>query len=367
MALNNTEVRLLSVPLTNDYKHTLYFDSPSSQTSYFKGKTVSYKQDFNYQRKDQFIRYPEDYDTLLSMGANYVMYKNTKYDNKYYYAFITDMKYYSDGVTDIYLQTDVMQTWLFDYEILPSFVEREHTDEDTIGGNITPEGVDTGEFITEKVTETGMFDNLCIVVGTTLGPEMQMGGGHLVHGIYSGIDYYYASLTVEGANAINSFIKTYNGREDAIQTIFIAPTELVTGKSEPGPNLVTWLSGNFIGDNTIKPPFSKSFKVSRPLTLDGHTPRNNKLRCFPYTYYLLTNNQGSTAIIHPEFFNPDEDVTFKVVGSLTPGGSIRCVPENYKGVDENYSESITLGKYPICSWVTDTYISWLTQNNANII
>ena len=156
MARNITEVHLLNVPLENDYKHTLYFSSLTAQTNYFLGRKVAnvdVGSDFSYQRKDQIIRYPKDYDKLV--GCNYVMYKNASYSNKWYYAFITKMEYINDGMTAITIETDVIQTWMFDYTVKKSFVEREHCKEDKIGLHTVPEQLETGDYIINK--KNGMY------------------------------------------------------------------------------------------------------------------------------------------------------------------------------------------------------------------
>ena len=85
---NISKVYLLSVPLENDYKNTLYFTSKENQHSYFASKVVKSYEDFSYQRKDQKIRIPEAYDTIYN--CNYVMYQNTAYSNKWFYAFIKE-------------------------------------------------------------------------------------------------------------------------------------------------------------------------------------------------------------------------------------------------------------------------------------
>ena len=130
--INITEVRLLAVPLENDYKHTLYFATKQEQINFFKSKTIRIFSNFSYQRKDNVIRVPDiddngnttTYDGLVLGGANYVMYKNAHYSNKWYFAFITELKYVDDGRTDIVIETDCIQTWLFDYTVKKSFVER---------------------------------------------------------------------------------------------------------------------------------------------------------------------------------------------------------------------------------------------------
>lgn len=61
-----TKVYLLDVPLENDYKNTLYFANAGAQQTYFQSRiidTYSYN-DFSYQRKDQIIRIPEQYDKI---------------------------------------------------------------------------------------------------------------------------------------------------------------------------------------------------------------------------------------------------------------------------------------------------------------
>ena len=45
--------------------------------------------------------------------------------------------------------------------------------------------------------------------------------------------------------------------------------------------------------------------------------------------------------------------------------SIKLQP-NYKGEAINNNEGLVLGKLPMCSWNTDVYTNWLTQNSVNI-
>ena len=63
------------------------------------------------------------FDDLI--GYNYVMYQNTHYSNKWFYAFITGMEYLNDNTTKITIVTDPFQTWQFDITFKQCFVERE--------------------------------------------------------------------------------------------------------------------------------------------------------------------------------------------------------------------------------------------------
>ena len=58
-----TKVYLLSVPLDKDYKNTFYFGSATDQKSYFDSKIKHSFTDFTYQRKDNTMRIPLDFDT----------------------------------------------------------------------------------------------------------------------------------------------------------------------------------------------------------------------------------------------------------------------------------------------------------------
>ena len=63
---------------------------------------------------------------------------------------------------------------------------------------------------------------------------------------------------------------------------------------------------------------------------------------------------------------------FTAVGAISPGCSTKLVPLNYKLLaDSNtskrcYDFGIVGPKYPVCSWVGDTFTNWLSQNGVNI-
>lgn len=359
-----TEVYLLNVPLENDYLHTLYFSSKSAQESYFKGKTVYKETDFSYQRKDNKIRYPLHYDDLT--GVNYVMYRNKGYTGKWFYAFIVKKEYVNDGQTDIYIETDVMQTYAFDYNIKTSFIEREHTKNDTVGANTVPENVEMGEYTCNNVVGHPAFSTGSFVIGVTVDlntEDLEPVGGKKYNGIYSGVRYY-----VMEQNQLNATIERLGtGKAEAITCIFCSPpsTKFCTttvgalnyAEVDASENHFSfnWSDTDFIGATT--PP--------RATALDGYTPRNKKLLTFPYTYMLMSNNAGSSAIYHYEDFY-SSNCDFTIYSAITPGFSIRCVPRYYKNVVSNWEEGINLGKLPVCNWNTDVYTNWLTQNSINI-
>lgn len=369
---NISKVYLLSVPLENDYKHTLYFNSLDSQVSYFKSKKKYEFTDFTYQRKDNIIRVGKNYDSIYD--CNYVMYQNPNVNNKWFYAFITGMEYKNSDTTELKIETDVIQTWLFDYEIKPSFVEREHVSDDDIGKNTIPEGLELGEYISNKHNkDDALKDNHKLVVSSTYGVDgmddngdngnlIQLMGGQY-GGIYTGPLYYtYENDGLMLNNILTKVLQqiTDEKGQEAISCLFMAPEFLCTD-----------LEGKVITNNLI--PSSENHKYydheeTKPFTtygIDDYQPRNKKLFTYPYCYLHVDNGNGANAIYHYEYFK-NNTMKFHVEGVLCPGCSIRMIPLDYKGSEYADREGLNLGKLPICNWSSDLYTNWITQNGVNV-
>lgn len=355
--VNMTEVRLLNVPLENDYQHTLFFSGKSSQSEYFLSKVKhTFPAEFSYQRKDHLIRIPKHYDEIIT--CNYVMYKNAYYSDKWFYAFITDMKYINDGMTEVYIETDVIQTWLFDYVVKESFIEREHVLVDTIGLNTIPEGLETGEYICNSLKHDETLEDLCYVIQVT---EWASGNDRPLAvdfgGIFSGGGAYICTTMTEVVAILNQFDE--NAQGEAVTSVYMVPKKFINNTSG---------TAQFSGQSK---PIAYKFTLDKLKTIDDYTPRNKKLFTFPYCYLLMSNNNGTSNVLHFEKFK-NADNSYKamcelhIAGVGTVGGSIKCIPYYYNGVEYNQEEGIMCGKFPTLSWSSDLYTNWQTQNSLNI-
>ena len=380
----HTDIRILKTPFEIDNKNQLTFSNITNQTNYFLGLPFVEKDNCTYQRKDNVIRFPAHIDDIISY--NYVMYKNFNYSNKWFYAFITKMEYVNDNLTLIYIQTDTFQTWQFDIVYKKMFVEREHVNDDTVGTHIIDESLQLGEYICNKKQNwlnddidenvTNYTPQLCVVMGATSKYDGTLAEGVLIDGIYAGLRYYSFNTDSTGINALNDWLEEYANASkiDAIQCMFMLPKYLCNGADrndhlEAGTNLPRTRYINHTSGTSINKDID--FTLS---TLDGYTPVNNKLKTYPFCYMLCSNNSGTDVIYrYEDFYTKNgsgvktiENPKFKIRSCLTPSGSTRLIPENYKGVAVNDEEGINMGKFPVCSWNTDVYINWLTQNGANI-
>lgn len=152
-----SEIRVVKVPLTISNKHQITFANKDAQYNYFNSLTHLTMENATYQRKDDRIYFDDKFDTIVNY--NYVMYKNNGFSDKWFYAFITDIRYENNETTSISIATDVFQTWQFDIVYWQSFVEREMcaVSEDYPGSNLLPESLETGEY---KVGGTAEIDDL---------------------------------------------------------------------------------------------------------------------------------------------------------------------------------------------------------------
>lgn len=96
-------------------------------------------------------------------------------------------------------------------------------------------------------------------------------------------------------------------------------------------------------------------------TLDGYTPRNKKLLCYPYRSLRISNNSGASTELRYEFFGDNGDLFYR--GSPFPNGRMILWPRNYAGKSDALDYSISLGEYPQCSWLKDVYANWLATQS----
>lgn len=366
MVVPSSNIILLKTPFEMDYKNNLTFSTLQAQLTYFNTLPHTEITDATYQRKEGVIRYPALVDDILTY--NYCMYQNENFSNKWFFAFIKNMEYVNNNVTNITIETDVWQTYQFDLTFKKSFVEREHVNNDTTGLHTIPEGLETGEFISNAHVIDDHLDNITSELVYILSSSVDLGEYiddptaydsdnpippspiRRYNGIISGTSYYPALRQED----IQSFLEgiTRCGQIDAVNGIFMAPA-LSVGE----------LQSDYSIEETTT-PITYTNSISKQTTLNGYTPRNNKLLTGDYNYLLVSNNNGESVTMRYEDFG--SACTFKIDMATTPGCSIRMIPTNYKGNVEADEYGINMGKLPICSYPVDMYTNWLTQNSINV-
>lgn len=361
----NTTVRLLTgVPLDNTYAHTIYFANATVQRQYFesKGKQGCLFSNQSYQRYAKgTIRLQKSADDIYD--CNYMMFQNTSYGNRWFYAFINNINYISNTVCEIEYEIDVIQTWFFDVTLLRSFVEREHSATDVAGDNIVPEKVNIGEYWHGQNIETEMFDDYCCIICcpymrvSVLGqykwlnisseiPLPPKNIQHLMNGLF------YTVVKSEVDMGVFMYELNDQGLEDSIVSIYPIPSDFVS----------TYSSGDVL-DGT---PASKGFTYyeNKPTTLGTYTPKNKKLLTYPYNKFVISTSDGNTREYAFEWFS--SSVRFNIYPNLLENASFKAVPISYKGRGFDYEDTAMLTDFPLTSYVTDSFKAWLAQNKTRL-
>lgn len=340
--------------LSNAYQHTFWFDNVEEQAEFFESKVIKTFVNYTYVRKNWSLKLGATVAEAEKWG--YLFFQNFP-TGRYYYYFITDVKYISDDTVELELEMDVLQTYFFDYALQPSFVEREHSATDTIGDNTIEEGLELGQHIVANMSFPDVFADMTIMIMSTV--DLTSDGfpnvyGGLFDGVYSGCNVYRANNVFE----LGQVLRNLEEKIDAIVSIWMYPEALVKPYNPEATITQVMSSQLSAGSHT----------ANRPTKFDGYTPKNNKLFTYPYCYLYASNNLGNSAIYRFERFGDPYDegleYAFEIRGSLYPDGGVKVIPKNYNGAGYNHDEAISFVGFPTCAWVSDTYKVWLAQNQS---
>lgn len=381
LIIPNSKIKLIKNPLKLDSNNEMMFATTTAQYNYFVSLPKLEFDNLTYIRKDGVLRIETDenltYEDLLEY--NFCMYQNTHYDNKWFYAFISEVTWVNPSVTEMKLETAYFQTWQFDLTYYDSFIEREHVNDDTIGKHTIAENLETGEYIcVNKINLSNIGTSTYICTATTeLPDEIDTSSFNTrYNGIYSGCKFTLFDTPLGATNFLRAMDAL--GKGTAINSVFLVPQSLcgtptfrtINIPISPSlPPLTTHCAVLPNSDSAVL--MASSGDIAMPTTIDGYTPKNNKMFIAPFNYFYVSNNIGNDVEFHYEDFI-NNTPSFKVMGAITEGCSIKAVPLNYKKLADtiyttnSYNYGVVGAKFPICNWISDSYTNWLTQNGINI-
>lgn len=312
-----------------------------------------------------------DYNTCLQ--SNYIAYQNVRYSNKWFFAFIDSIRYVSDKTTEISFTIDDWSTWFGYWASRKCYVLREHVVNDSIGLHTIPENLEHGEYIIGAAGEIETeLDSTYIIIACSEVPSNtpHLPPSQVYGGVFSGLYY----LAFEDSVSAKKFILAYDeGKASAINNVFMIPKKLCvpinwyTASLASQENITFGIIGNTLGGIIIRDDITLNMLTS----LNGYTPKNNKVLCYPYQALSITNNAGSNVEYRYEDFI-NNVANFNLAGVLCPSASLKLYPTNNKKYQSSeyiragYNFGIIANKYPICSWDSDSYTNWLTQQAINI-
>ena len=337
---NSTINILYNVPLDNTYNHTLWFDNASNQTTYFASKTKYTLPAQSYQRVNRGVmRIQKKADDIYD--CNYLMFQNTSYGLKWFYAFITSIEYVNDVTCEVTYEIDPMQTYLFDIELKQCFVEREHSSTDVAGDNVLEEPIPTGDIVCRDIKT---YDDLAgydifggdanyVAIVTHAGfADSDIAGG-VVTGMFTGLDYTVYQLDTsqhinDFKNALHSF--SVNARNDSVVSITMMPSQLY------------YLGTTIQNMSTVN--------LSKPTSIGSYTPRNKKLLTYPYNY-LIVDCGNDSGVYRYEWFKAINANTcvLTIRATTCANPQVTLIPYGYNGAPagkDNYNEQLIMENFP---------------------
>lgn len=371
----NTSIILCKdVPLDATYEHTVSFANASAAYSYFYSKRFVVVEENSYQRVlENKLRIACTMEQAIQ--CNYMMFKNTNFENKWIYAFITGWQYINNVTTEITYEIDVFQTFWNDTRLLNVFVEREHSATDNIGDNLVEEGLATGEYMLDGYVTDEYAEDIAIVFWCTFVSEYvddsdppQQAVFPNGHWEFSRSYGYFQNRTFSGLTPI-AFRSTTGDVEKIADWLAHIPSTyqngIVSATLIPRASIIyAWNpEATPPGDYTLD--IAKSDHYAYLHRSDGLAIKNNKLYTFPYTFLYVTAYNGVNANYMYEFFNSNY-CQFNILGDVSPEPSQCVVPVAYKGLGINADEMLTLSGFPQISWDADVFKAWLAQNASNI-
>lgn len=350
----STSIYIGTVPFDSSYRHVYYIPDRQQQESYFLSCCPNElrRNDYTYQRLQNAVVVPFNAEELY--GYNYCMFKNANYGNRWFYSFIADIEYVSENSSRLYLKLDIFQTWFPDCEVPACNVEREHVNDDSIGAHIRDEGFSVGEM---KV-QYSVYDYLTLWLAVASAAE-PLNDGTYVN--VAGDNYQKlpsgTSVTVfDPVTQMGEFKRfmnelSNNGQQDAVSAVYMVPSEIVPGVSSKENGVGgAWVDAS-------KPTRKETLEWSMGYTtLDGYTPKNKKLYCYPFEYVEISNMAGQVQQLRMELMpQPGATLMLTRTGGTDVNSRTVYYPRDYNGAEWFYEGVVTLPPYPTCNWV---YQSW---------
>ena len=355
----NTTIHLLErVPLNKSYEHTVHYPNKTEQFNAFMKYKVHTLNNYSYQRAGiGTIRINLSYSSVYQ--CNYMLFANESYEDRWFYAFVDGASYVSNDVTEIYYTIDVLQTFSSDYWFKPCFVERMHPYTDVPYENTQPEGLELGpDYRILKSHEINLVSNSQsekkFVILATTNPS----GANPTPSVVGNTVYVLSRIECTGVTDVMNTVKTYidNG-----------------------------IAANIIGVYTVPNVVNPTVSFTRSKALDGYTPKNMKLYCYPFTFMEMNNRVGDVLELKYEnFFKTNANTSIKSLEyvfklqaftnySIIP--EARLFPLNYLvgSTDGTYQSNLTYGYsvgyslFPQGAVSDDSFKAWLAQNQNSYI
>lgn len=361
----NGQIRFLTqIPIDANYENSLDFLSEVEQRTYFLSQQPVHTMLGATRIRDGVIAVNSLADNLLS--ANYMMFQNTNFSNKWFYAFITNIEYVNNNMSHVYYQIDDIQTWLFDVQLAQCFVEREHTATDGLFEHLVDEGLGVSEYIVDSREDYYMKNTSVIIFSASkLEVDPETGETEIVDSVPH---FYEGYLSGVGSLQYHVMDEDETIRQSGLDSIYDDITAMTLAQQNDSicagicfPDKLTEVSGSGARDNKVAHPDTMTFPA-RSNTLNGYTPKNKKMFNSPYCIYKLCCSDGQQSVLQPEMFtHPTNVQVAKLYPAVTPNPSVLGAPLDYGGEIIAFTKALSYDGFPQFAMSIDGFKAWIAS------
>lgn len=357
-----TEIVLFpDVGLSPDSSDTRFFASVAEKDSFFNSVTgkTSVTGCTIVRDTENRIRIEKPYRDCIN--KQYCRWRNPDVlSGKWFYGFITDVKYINAVTTEIGYSIDYVMSYMGAFTLEKCYIER-YTPlaNEQIGDNLLSEPVSIGDYV-EAGTIPIQLTDYSVVIEHTIRDDSTSQSGDLYNGIFTGSKRKVVPLSqiTELKGWIEDIVYGTNS-VDGIVSMQIVPTQCIQQNpdNEPGVYYSTYAQQYAV--NNVPEVFR-----------DNYRPRNKKLYTYPYNLFTVDNSEGTFVEYRYEDFasgNP----AFMLNGSYNGTVQLLLSPVNYKGrftpgsqsEDSliSFEQGLSMSNFPLCSWNSDTFKAYLAQ------
>lgn len=422
----NTTIKFLqNIPFDADYNDTVYFypsEGQAGQAEYFDSFTKYTINENYYQRVNKGelkvqlpystgVQYESTAEKLYD--CNYMMFRNTNFGNKWFYAFIKNVEWVNNETAKITYELDVMQTWFFDYDLEQCFVEREHSATDEIGDNRVPENLEMGydmvvvndqntfaEYVPVPINENELKMGWTIVMLVSRLPENydedhpDKSGFNQDGPLASGLRCLrFNNCKLNSGSALRNSDYFFDGDLDEFLSLTESYLDNTQTNLTPDDIATMYLTPTWCAYSSYVHRYSETITIPRVTSLgerkevthdeisvyEGYFPNNKKLFCYPFVQLCVSNSEGDIGTFKPDYFYNNSPV-FQILGSALYAPTLVCSPvgylpteyvtsapspTTYTGVD-GYEYAISSHPNIQCPWVGDAFKAWWAQNKNSV-
>lgn len=386
----DSQIWFLSGTGIENYENQIDFRHTGVQRQFMYDHLLFTVNNYRYLRKEQAIRIEKNVEECYNI--DYCFYKNRNFGDRTIYCFVTDVNYINDSTTEITVEVDAWQTFMWDIEFQKCFVTNKHMQEfknnivdpanALVQNNLLPENLEYGDKYMNVHTESYHWKSYKVLIGSAVNleadwgtkdnPDISSSNGGIYEHMPSMLTYYLCNT---GAfNGLMQEMSDYPWIAQNIQFVSMIPDDFLPD----GSLTKVTIKGRTLyrlKDSYVSPD-KDLFTINDPLLYFGKKQKHAKLYRYPYSYIEMTGYNGQHFIIRPEMLHDISKLSITCISYVNNAPRFGVYVKNYADYTDNGFKignttvgqgdfldcGIVFGDFPQIPVLVDNAILYQAQN-----